>query len=166
MLLFIVCAINVKVRFAKAASVLQHFKPLALCSFSDYAVDGCRGNKLGCKHACEQRPHGPVCACPAGERLWRDGKTCVAADRCATPAGLCHHGCRIEDDGFPTCTCRVGHVIAADGLSCESKYMYTQCVWIRHTYVIVRNRTQSHLDQTSKLVSPSCRLVHQSGSSF
>ncbi|XP_065180632.1 tolloid-like protein 1 isoform X2 [Sycon ciliatum] len=82
--------------------------------------DSCQSHQQYCSYGCTQLLGGPVCNCPDGQKLWRDNKTCVADERCATPDGICEHGCRLEADGFATCSCMAGTFLSEDGITCQS----------------------------------------------
>ncbi|XP_055342132.1 low-density lipoprotein receptor-related protein 2-like [Paramacrobiotus metropolitanus] len=80
-------------------------------------------NKIRCSHTCLQTPLGPLCRCPAGMRLGRDGNQCVDYNMCDDPS-MCSQICTdmkggLNPRGFH-CDCVSGYQLATDQYGCKA----------------------------------------------
>ncbi|XP_045536115.1 low-density lipoprotein receptor-related protein 2 [Papilio machaon] len=85
----------------------------ASCDFAE-----CEHQSGLCSNGCKQTPNGPLCLCPAGEELERDGLTCKDVNECEPP-GLCSQGCT-NTKGSYFCSCVEGYRLNTDKHACKA----------------------------------------------
>lgn len=85
----------------------------ASCDFAE-----CKHQGGLCSNECKQTPNGPLCLCPAGEELEKDGYTCKDIDECIPP-GKCSQTCTNLKRSY-YCGCVKGYELTPDKHSCKA----------------------------------------------
>ncbi|KAJ8966731.1 hypothetical protein NQ317_010603 [Molorchus minor] len=71
-----------------------------------------------CSNGCKQTPQGPLCLCPEGETLKKDGLTCEDLNEC-DPPGLCSQMCTNTKRSY-FCGCVPGYLLEPDKHTCKA----------------------------------------------
>ncbi|KAK9880927.1 hypothetical protein WA026_013260 [Henosepilachna vigintioctopunctata] len=71
-----------------------------------------------CSNGCKQTPSGPLCLCPKGETLSKDGFTCEDVNECEPP-GLCSQTCTNLKKSY-MCSCVAGYTLEPNKHSCKA----------------------------------------------
>ena len=71
-----------------------------------------------CDEECIQGPAGPLCACPTGQVLGEDGRSCSKLHPCEE-WGTCSQLCDPTNSTYK-CSCKPGYALQDDGFSCKS----------------------------------------------
>ncbi|KAJ8943773.1 hypothetical protein NQ318_011985, partial [Aromia moschata] len=71
-----------------------------------------------CSNECKQTPQGPLCLCPNGETLSKDGMNCEDLNEC-DPPGVCSQSCT-NTKGSYFCSCVPGYILEPDKHSCKA----------------------------------------------
>ncbi|XP_044762088.1 low-density lipoprotein receptor-related protein 2 [Coccinella septempunctata] len=81
-------------------------------------LNECKHQNGLCSNGCKQTPSGPLCLCPKGEVLSKDGFTCEDVNECEPP-GLCSQTCTNLKRGY-MCSCVAGYTLEPDKHSCKA----------------------------------------------
>ncbi|KAJ8924543.1 hypothetical protein NQ315_000691, partial [Exocentrus adspersus] len=84
----------------------------------DCDFDECQHQGGLCSNSCKQTPQGPLCLCPEGETLKKDGTNCEDLNEC-DPPGLCSQACT-NTKGSYFCSCVAGYILEPDKHSCKA----------------------------------------------
>ncbi|XP_056632979.1 low-density lipoprotein receptor-related protein 2 isoform X2 [Diorhabda sublineata] len=84
----------------------------------DCLFEECKHQGGLCSNSCKQTPKGPLCLCPLGETLSKDGMNCEDLNEC-DPPGICSQSCT-NTKGSYFCSCTGGYQLEPDKHTCKA----------------------------------------------
>ncbi|XP_060807400.1 vitellogenin receptor [Amyelois transitella] len=107
-----------------------------------------------CDYFCHATPSGPVCFCPEGQTLYRDGRSCVDVDECEND--VCPQYC-YNVRGSYLCSCYHGYALRSDHHRCKALRGEMEIVFVSSN--VVQSVTVKGLPHIEYVDETSTRLT-------